>query len=249
MLSACFFTAVVELPASPVVSASLPPMARRALIGLAMGLTAIALIYSPWGKRSGAHINPSVTLTFLRLGKVAKFDALCYVLAQFLGAAAGVSLAASAFRDVVAHPPVGFVVTKPGEYGLAAAFLAEMAISFVLMLVVLAVSNSPKHAKSTGIFAGLLVALYITFEAPVSGMSMNPARTFGSAWAAADWTAIWLYLVAPPLGMLAAAEVFVHRRGIAAIGCAKLHHENHHRCIFCEHQQTTAALRKARQEG
>ena len=65
---------------------------RRGLIGVAMGLTAIALIYSPWGKRSGAHMNPSVTLTFWRLGKIKSIDALFYIVFQFLGGWVGVAL-------------------------------------------------------------------------------------------------------------------------------------------------------------
>ena len=75
---------------------------------------------------------------------------------------------------------------------------------------------------------------YITFEAPFSGMSLNPARTLGSALPAMTWTALWLYFTAPPLGMLAAAEVYVGLRGARAVHCAKLHHQNSKRCIFCQ---------------
>jgi aquaporin Z len=71
MVSACLATALFELPESPARRAFPSATARRALIGAAMGLTAIALIYSPWGKRSGAHMNPAVTVTFWRLGRVA----------------------------------------------------------------------------------------------------------------------------------------------------------------------------------
>jgi aquaporin Z len=237
MLSACFFTALLEYPASPAVAAVMSPFLRRALIGVAMGLTAIALIYSPWGKRSGAHMNPSVTLTFLRLGKVAPWDAAFYILAQFVGGASGVLLASTAFHALVAHPAVGYVVTKPGVYGAGVAFVAEQGIAFVLMSVLLHVSNTPQIARCTGLFAGLLVATYITFEAPLSGMSMNPARSFASAFAAGDWTAVWIYFAAPPLGMLLASELYTRRYGAEAVGCAKLHHQNHHRCIFCDHRK------------
>jgi len=81
-------------------------------------------------------------------------------------------------------------------------------------------------------FAGLLVMTYISIEAPISGMSMNPARTLGSAFSAANWTAIWIYFTAPPLGMLLAAELYVRPRGPARVLCAKLHHDNRERCIF-----------------
>lgn len=121
MLSACFFTALLEYPGSPAASPHMSQLVRRALIGVAMGLTAVLLIYSPWGKRSGAHMNPSVTLTFLRLGKMAKWDAAFYILAQFAGGAAAVLLAAAAFHAVLANPSVQYVVTKPGSYGVGIA--------------------------------------------------------------------------------------------------------------------------------
>jgi aquaporin Z len=115
--------------------------------------------------------------------------------------------------------------------GAAVAFAAEVAISALLMLVVLTVSGS-RFAPYTGLFAGALVALYITFEAPLSGMSMNPARTLGSALAAGDIRALWIYLTAPPLGMVAAASLY--RRIGNGVGCAKLYHPNDIHCIFCE---------------
>ena len=86
--------------------------------------------------------------------------------------------------------------------------------------------------RFTGLCAGILVATYITLEAPLSGMSMNPARTFGSAVSAQLWTALWIYFVAPPLGMLLAAELSVRRHGAQSVLCAKLHHHNTRRCIF-----------------
>src|SRR5918999_4066582 len=85
MIAALFFTTILEHPAS-LVHQSIPnPLLRRFLIGLAMGGSAIAIIYSPWGKQSGAHINPSTTITFFRLGKVAVWDGLFYIVFQFIG--------------------------------------------------------------------------------------------------------------------------------------------------------------------
>jgi aquaporin Z len=100
------------------------------------------------------------------------------------------------------------------------------------MSVILSISNMEKLARYTGLFAGALVATYITLEAPISGMSMNPARTLGSAFSAHSWTALWIYFTAPMSGMLLAAEVYVRLRGARAVHCAKLHHQNPHRCIF-----------------
>jgi aquaporin Z len=100
------------------------------------------------------------------------------------------------------------------------------------MLTVLFASNTRNIARYTGVFAGMLVATYITLEAPISGMSMNPARTFGSAFSAQIWTALWLYFVAPPLGMLLASEAFARLGDGRRVQCAKLHHDNDKRCIF-----------------
>jgi aquaporin Z len=234
MISACVFTVLLEYPRSPVHLALPDPLVRRALMGLAMGGTAVSLIYSPWGRRSGAHFNPATTVTFLRLGKVAPRDAVGYVLAQFAGAVAGVFAASLVLGELIADRATNFAATLPGGGGAAVAFPAEVAITFVLMSVILRVSNHPTRSGYTGLCAGALVALYITLEAPLSGMSMNPARTLGSAVFARDWTALWVYFTAPPLGMLLAAELYVRRRGMGAVFCAKLDHAAGYRCIFCE---------------
>jgi aquaporin Z len=233
MVSAFAFGTILEHPASPLHQAIANPLLRRFCMGIAMGLTAIGIIYSPWGKQSGAHINPSTTLTFFRLGKVAKWDALFYVVSQFAGGVAGALLAATVLSAWVSHPSVNYVVTAPGSLGAGGAFLAEITIAFILMTVILAVSNNSRIHRFTGLCAGILVAVYITIEAPISGMSMNPARTFASAVAGNHWIALWVYFTAPLIGMLSAAEVYVRIKGHRGLACAKLHHENDKRCIFC----------------
>ena len=240
MISACGFTVLLEHPRSPVHLAIPDPILRRALMGLAMGSTAVALIYSPWGKRSGAHFNPATTLTFFRLRRVPRSDAIAYIAAQFLGGALGVLVASLALGGLIADRATRFAATLPGPRGVPAAFAAEVVITFVLMSVILRVSNHPSRAHLTGLCAGALVAVYITVEAPLSGMSMNPARTLASALFTRDWTALWIYFTAPPLGMLLAAELYVRRRGNAAVFCAKLHHQNAQRCIFCEARSSPA---------
>ncbi len=232
MLSACAFGVLLWHPASPVREAVADPFLRRVLMGLAMGSTAIAIIYSPIGKRSGAHFNPGVTLTFLRLGKVAPWDAVFYMAAQFAGGVIGTGLAAMVLGSLLADPAVGYVATRPGVYGPWVAFAAEMGIAFLLMTVILHVSNRPKVNHLTGLCAGMLVWLYITFEDPLSGMSMNPARTFGSASIGQIWDSLWVYFTAPPLAMLLAAETYLRINGTHKVLCAKLHHNNAARCIF-----------------
>jgi aquaporin Z len=231
MVSAGVFAAVLYHPASPVAAALSSEVLRRALMGLAMGATAVSIIYSPWGQRSGAHMNPAVTLTFFRLGKVARTDLVGYVAAQFAGGIAGIAAVSAVLGAVLSNPSVHFVTTMPGATGDAVAFVAEAAISFVLMLTVLYVSNHARWARFTGLCAGVLVWTYITVEAPLSGMSMNPARTLGSAVAAGEFAGLWIYFTAPPLGMLLAAELFTGRLG-RRVACAKLHHPRRGVCIF-----------------
>jgi len=233
MISACAFLLLLEHPASGVRHALSDPWLRRCLIGVAMGLTAIALIYSPLGKRSGAHLNPSVTLTFWRLGKIEGWDAVFYIAAQFIGGALGVVLVAQvAGAMVIGDAAIKYAVTLPGAPGRWIAFAAEFGISLGLMLVVLTVSNRRGINRYTGLFAGALVALYISVEAPLSGMSMNPARTVASALSAHVWSDVWIYFLAPPLGMLLAAEIYLLWRSQGSVLCCKLHHENDSRCIF-----------------
>jgi aquaporin Z len=242
MLAACAFGTLLGHPDSPAVEAVPSPLGRRALMGLAMGLTAIALIYSPWGARSGAHFNPATTLAFWRLGKIASADAALYAVAQVIGGSLGVALAAALLGPPLAVPGVRYVATLPGEPGSVVAFVAEAAIAFGLMSAVLAASNAARVARFTGILAGALVATYITLEAPLSGMSMNPARSLASALPAGAWPELWIYLTAPPLGMLAAAELYVRHRGRAAVLCAKLHHHPAQRCIFrCRYAELAPA--------
>ncbi|HEU5155065.1 MAG TPA: aquaporin [Gemmatimonadales bacterium] len=232
MISACSFGVLLFHPASPLVALIPRELPRRAIMGLAMGMTLVMNIYSPWGRRSGAHLNPAVTLTFLRLGKVKRFDAAWYIVAQFAGGLLGTAIAALLLRRWIADPAVNYVATVPGMSGLLPAFLAEVVISFLLMLVVL-VSNTSRLARFTGFVAGSLVALYITIETPISGMSMNPARTTGSAAFAHVWTGSWIYFLAPLLGMLLAAEGYMRLRRVRRAACAKLYHDAGH-CIFCE---------------
>jgi len=232
MFSACAFGVLLQFRGSPIYGLIPNEVARRVLFGLAMGLTSIAIVYSPIGQQSGAHLNPSVTLAFLRLKKIQLADAAFYVIAQFFGGVFGVFAAVVVVGKHVADPAVHYVVTIPGPHGALPALLAEFAIAFILMSAVLHTSNHPLLHRWTGMIAGTLAAIYIAIEAPISSMSMNPARTVASAVPANLWTAAWIYFTAPPLGMLAAAELYLVRRGERNVFCAKLNHDNHTRCVF-----------------
>src|SRR4051812_37754965 len=232
MVYACAFTVLLEHPSSPLNHLIGSGFVRRALIGIAMGLTAVLLIYSPWGRRTGALMNPATTLCFLRLGRIAPGAAAAYATTQFTGAVLGVGFAALSLRPLVAHPAVGYVATLPGSHGPLVAWVSEFAIAFLMMSVVLTVNRRPRLAVYTGCFAGALVALYITFEAPLSGMSLNPARSFGSAVVAGRFAELWIYFTAPALGMLSAVE-FSYRIGHPKHRmCGKLSHRRDDECVF-----------------
>lgn len=228
----CAFATLLQHPASPARHLFDSLIVRRALMGLAIGATVIALIMSPWGKQSGGHINPAMTVAFYRLGKVAPWDALFYGVAQFCGATSGIALATLLLRGAPGDRAVRYAVTAPGVYGAAAAFEAELIISFILMMTVLVATNHERLARYTPYFVGSFYAINITFETPLSGMSMNPARTFGSTTYAGYWNTLWIYFMAPTVGMLAAAAVFLRVRHGAPPYCAKLDHANNKRCIF-----------------
>ena len=237
----CVFATLLQHPASPIRHVIMPPIARRGLMGLAIGATVTAIILTPWGKQSGGHLNPALTFAFYRLGKVAPWDLMFYVTAQFAGAAGGVALAAFVLRVAPGSTPIRYAVTAPGVHGKTVAFAAELTISFGLMIAILFLTNHNMLARYTPFFVGALYAVYITFEAPLSGMSMNPARTFGPAWEISYWHAVWIYFAAPTLGMLLAAGVFLRLRAGVGPYCAKLHHANDKRCIFRHGYRTAQA--------
>lgn len=229
MISACLVGVLLDHPSSPIHQQVESPLLRRVIGGLAMGTTAISLFLSPWGKRSGAHMNPAVTLNFHLLGRVRREDAFWYILAQFAGGIAGVQLANVLLAAPLAHSAVDYVITRPGAAGELVAFAAEFVTSAGMAVAVLVTSNHRVLQRYTPWIAASLVAIYIVIEAPYSGMSMNPARTLGSAFAANEFHSIWIYFSAPVLGMIAAGQVFQrwHR-----VYCAKLQHQNNERCIF-----------------
>ena len=237
MISAGVCATLLEFPTSPVRTAIEDADLRLILMGLAMGCTAIAIIYSPWGKRSGAHINPAVTLAFFRLGKIRTIDAAFYIIAQFVGGTVGVLVVWAVLGGAFAEPPVFFVNTAPSVAGAGLAYVTEIAMACGLMLMIVAALASERLMPLIGVFAGIMVASYISLFAPISGMSINPARSFASALPGGMWDFLWIYLTAPVLGMLAAVEVyrfapFGHERF-----CAKLNkHHDAYRCIHCGHE-------------
>ncbi len=181
---------------------------RRVPLGILMGAY-IALVVYLFGEKSGAHINPATTWAFFRLRKINFTDSVFYTLAQFAGAVAAAQLLKFTLGDWFSHQKIGYGVTKPmPPHDSMSAFIAEFIISFVLMLVVLIIISSKRLEKYAAAVSGVLIAFYLIVELPFSGMSLNPARSFAAALAANKWEHLWIYFIAPPIAMLAAAEIF-----------------------------------------
>lgn len=210
---------------------------RRLCTGLLFAGGGTAVVLSPLGQRSGGHLNPAVTLAFWVKGQVNGLDASAYVLAQLLGAVVGVVVVGLVGGAAAQSVQLG--ITLPGaDYSTGIALGAEFVITFMLMFTILYCVNEPRHAARTPYFAGLLVALLVFVEAPVSGTSLNPARSFAPALLTSVFQDFWLYCVGPVAGAVLA--VYVHGWAFGArarAGCAKLFHTERYRCIFtdCSH--------------
>jgi aquaporin Z len=196
---ACVATTLVRAPGLGRASICLQQACSLVSDGtsLAMGATGIAIVMSPWGKRSGGHFNPEITFTFCRMGKVEFWDGLFYVFAQLLGAIGGFHLARYVLRGALSNHVVHYAVTVPGVYGCAVAFVAELTLSFFLMVTVLFATNHKRLAPYTAYFVGALLAMFYPVGAPFSGMSTNSARSFGPPVQADCWHALWIYFIAP----------------------------------------------------
>jgi aquaporin Z len=201
MFSAGFFDALIQYPGLPFRHDLPSALLRRFLVGLSMGLTAFYIFTSPFGRKSGAYINPAITIIRYRLGDIDITDGIFYTLFQFLGGALGMWLVVLLFPRWMESPAINYIVTVPGKSGTAVAFVLEFVLSFILIVVVLVMEKIEKIEKYAPLVVSILITLFITFESPYSGMSINPARTFASDLVAGKWTAFWLYCVAPTSGM------------------------------------------------
>jgi aquaporin Z len=171
-------------------------------IALAFAFVVIAMVYA-LGHLSGAHINPAVTLAFWSVRRFPATEVMPYIMAQCTGAA-GASLVLRATLGEVGE----LGATLP-RIAVASAFVVEWLLSFALMFVIMAVATDERVADG---FAALAVGLTVGFCAlvggPITGASMNPARSFGPALIGGLWQTHWLYWLAPMTGMMAAARAY-----------------------------------------
>lgn len=164
-------------------------------IAITFGLIVLAVIYA-YGDRSGAHINPAVTIAFWIAGRLPGNRVLPYIAAQCAGAIAASSALKLMFPD---HATLG--ATLPRGAAMQS-FVLELILSWWLMTVILAVAHG---AKEKGVVAGIVIGAVVMLEAlfagPVSGASMNPARSLAPALLSQHFADLWIYLIAPVAGM------------------------------------------------
>lgn len=209
MCSACFFNVLLWGSDVSLHIAIESETVRNTVTGLLMGATALFIFYAPFTAPSGAQINPAVTITFFRLGKMCRYDALFYVLFQLAGGLLGVYIITGLMGSNTTADTVRYAVTVPGKPGVFAAAFTEYIIATITMMMVLLTSSHCVFKKYTRIFAACLVCIWVIFAGPVSGFGMNPARSFASAFPAHIYTAFWIYSIMPVAGMLTAAELYI----------------------------------------
>lgn len=196
-----FFLVLIG-PGAVIVNAYTGGAVTHVGVALAFAFVVIAMIYAT-GHLSGAHINPAVTLAFWSVRRFPANHVLPYVAGQCTGAAAASALSRLALGEVG-----GLGATVP-TIRPAAAFGVEWLLSFALMFVIMAVATDERVADG---FAALAVGLTVGFCAlvggPLTGASMNPARSFGPALVGGSWQVHWLYWLAPLSGMVVAARVY-----------------------------------------
>lgn len=215
-----------------VAALQLPQAARPFAMGAGVSVATVSLIRSRFGRRTGAHLNPAVTLAYGYLRRVHRWDAAFYVASQFLGAVSGMWLARSVLGDRLAHPPVCYAVTTPGSEGEVIAFLAEWSLSALLMSIVLFTANHKILFRYAPFAVGVLTIFYYGFCASLSGFSVNPARSFASAVFAWIWRGLWIYFVAPVGGAICAAALYARLLGSDHVYCAKVFHDTRSTCPF-----------------
>ena len=205
---------------------------RLLLTGLlsAGGGTLVAL--SPPGMLSGGHSNPAITLSFWMQGKVHHRDLIGYLLGQFLGAIIGATLIIPVWGKHAYRVSIGRIMPGMG-YPLWVAFLSETCLTFLLILSILVFVSHHRLMRYTPFMAWILLALMIWLTSPISGASLNPARSFGPAFVTWFWQDQWLYWIAPSLGALFAVGVFrrlvKNKRDVLT---CKMFHNSHYRSVF-----------------
>lgn len=186
-------------------------------VAFAFGLSLLSMVYTI-GPISGCHINPAVTLGVLLAKKIGIRDALAYMIAQVVGAVIGAAVilfianGAAGGYDVASGGlgANGYGAHSPGQYSLAAAFVAEVVLTMFLVLTVLGSTDIKAPVGFAGLAIGLVLTLIHLVGIPITNTSVNPARSIGPAVFVGGWALqeLWLFIIAPFIGAVIAAAVY-----------------------------------------
>ena len=197
MFCICFSATLLYATESPLKAVAIRTSVKPLIMGTTVALCTFLITRSRFGRRTGAHLNPSLTVTYFLFRRVHRWDALNYVVFQFAGAVAGVWVARAVLRDGLSRPPVRYAVTVPGNHGAAVASFLSSSCPGLLMGVVLFASNRKRLVSFSPLLVAFITIGYYGFCSSLSGFSVNPARSFSSALFAFVWQGIWIYLAAP----------------------------------------------------
>jgi len=203
-LSAVVFNFSKDLPMSHWIP---DPGTRRLLTGLCFAGTGSLVAISPLGRLSGGHINPAVSLAFWLSGKMRLDDFLSYVVAQMLGGIMGAALLVGVWHGYAEGVHNGMSVPGNG-WSPGCAFIFEAALTGLMVLMIFIFVSSRRLMRWTPLMNWFLIAGMVWLEAPISGTSLNPARSIGPALMTGEWGDQWIYVVAPLLGAMTGLFIF-----------------------------------------
>jgi aquaporin Z len=202
---------------------AIPTSPRLLLTGLVFGGVGSLIALTPFGRRSGAHLNPVVTIAFFTQRRVHWHDLVGYLVAQLLGAIVGTAAVRLLWQGQAVSVTDGATLPGAGISHVGAVAL-EAGMSACLLLVILFMTSNRRTTRFTPLVLWLLVATFVWRFSPFTGTSMNPARSLAPALIATDFHAWWVYLVGPLLGCAVAVGVFALARGTEVL-TAKLFHD------------------------
>jgi len=226
----------------------IPDHSTRLLItGLCFAGSGSLVAISPLGRLSGAHINPSVSLAFWLLGKMRFIDFAWYVVAQMVGGILGAGALVAVWKDYALTVNNG--MTMPNHaWALWQVFAFEVALTGLLVLLIFIFVSTPRLMRWTPVMVWIVVAMMVWLEAPISGTSLNPARSFGPALVSGVWDFQWLYMIAPPLGGILGFLAFeIGLRAEREVLTGKLFHAPNYRTIF-KHAPVTVQVSESNAE-
>ena len=182
-------------------------------VSMAFGLTVLTIAYS-LGHISGAHLNPAVTIGLVVAGRHPAKEAASYIVAQILGGIAAATvlyfIVTGNGSEIGSFAANGYAEHSPGNYSMAAAFLTEVVMTFMFLIIIIGATDGRAPAGFAGIAIGLALTLIHLVSIPVTNTSVNPARSISQALYVGDWaiSQLWLFIIAPVVGAALAGLVY-----------------------------------------